>query len=66
MWQDSEAVVIDHLSYVVSDTEGDHTLIASDDFIKSNVIFGDKAIEVRSLLNNICAPFMEFYFCYYF
>ncbi|KAF3330185.1 dolichyl-diphosphooligosaccharide--protein glycosyltransferase subunit [Carex littledalei] len=51
--EDSEAVVIDHLSYAVSDTEGDHTLIASDNFIKSNVIFGDKAIEAPILFRGI-------------
>jgi oligosaccharyltransferase complex subunit beta len=52
-------VVIDHLSYAVSDTEGDHTLIASDNLIKSNVILGKKAIEVRSLqLISSVFPFM--------
>ncbi|XP_078180759.1 dolichyl-diphosphooligosaccharide-protein glycosyltransferase 48kDa subunit family protein [Carex rostrata] len=51
--EDSEAVVIDHLSYAVSDTEGDHTLIASDNFIKSSVIFGDKAIEAPILFRGI-------------
>lgn len=39
-------MVIDHTSYAVSETEGDHTLIASDSFINSNVILGDKKIEV--------------------
>ncbi|KAI3841014.1 hypothetical protein MKX03_018245 [Papaver bracteatum] len=34
--EDSEAMVIDHTSYAVSATDGDHTLIASDDFIKSD------------------------------
>ncbi|KAG7035106.1 Dolichyl-diphosphooligosaccharide--protein glycosyltransferase 48 kDa subunit [Cucurbita argyrosperma subsp. argyrosperma] len=34
--EDSAAVVIDHTSYAVSETEGDHTLIASDDLIKSD------------------------------
>jgi oligosaccharyltransferase complex subunit beta len=51
--EDPEAVVIDHLSYAVSDTEGDHTLIASDNIIKSNVIFGDKAIEAPILFRGI-------------
>ncbi|CAL9148618.1 unnamed protein product [Musa hybrid cultivar] len=38
-------MVIDHTSYAVSETEGDHTLISSDDFIKSDVILGDRMIE---------------------
>lgn len=50
-------MVIDHTSYAVSDTEGDHTVIASDDFIKSDVILGSKKIEVSILNNvNICCP----------
>lgn len=40
-------MVIDHTSYAVSETEGDHTLISSDDFIKSDVILGDRMIEVK-------------------
>ncbi|PON76882.1 Dolichyl-diphosphooligosaccharide--protein glycosyltransferase 48 kDa subunit [Parasponia andersonii] len=43
--EDASALVIDHSSYAVSDTEGDHTLIASDDFINSDVILGSKKIE---------------------
>ncbi|XWS68167.1 hypothetical protein CRYUN_Cryun04dG0068200 [Craigia yunnanensis] len=43
--EDPSAMVIDHTSYTVSETEGDHTLIASDDFIKSDVILGSKKIE---------------------
>lgn len=39
-------MVIDHTSFAVSETEGDHTLIASDDFIKSDVILGSNKIEV--------------------
>uniref|UniRef100_A0A2P2K1M5 Dolichyl-diphosphooligosaccharide--protein glycosyltransferase 48 kDa subunit n=1 Tax=Rhizophora mucronata TaxID=61149 RepID=A0A2P2K1M5_RHIMU len=42
--EDPSAMVIDHTSYAVSDTEGDHTLIASDDFVKSDVILGSKDI----------------------
>ncbi|KAB1199016.1 Dolichyl-diphosphooligosaccharide--protein glycosyltransferase 48 kDa subunit [Morella rubra] len=34
--EDPAAMVIDHTSYAVSETEGDHTLIASDNFIESN------------------------------
>ena len=40
-------MVIDHAGYAVSEAEGDHTLIASDDFIKSHVILGEKKIKVR-------------------
>lgn len=39
-------MVIDHTGYAVLETEGDHTLIASDDFIKSDVIVGSKKIDV--------------------
>ena len=46
--QDPSALVIDHSSYAVSDTEGDHTLIASDDFIKSDAILGSKKIEASA------------------
>ncbi|KAH7517876.1 hypothetical protein FEM48_Zijuj09G0110500 [Ziziphus jujuba var. spinosa] len=48
--EDSNALVIDHTSYAVSDTEGDHTLIASDDFINSNVILGSKKIEASDYI----------------
>lgn len=51
--EDPEAMVIDHISYAVSETEGDHTLIASDDFIKSNVILGEKKIEAPVLFRGI-------------
>jgi len=43
-------MVVDHSGYAVSATEGDHTLIASDDFIKSDVILGSKKIEASELL----------------
>lgn len=40
-------MAIDHTSYAVSETEGgDHTLIASDDLVHSEVILGSKKIEV--------------------
>lgn len=39
-------MVIDHTSYAVSQTDGDHTLLAADDFIQSDVILGNKKIEV--------------------
>lgn len=46
--QDPSAVVIDHGSYAVSGTEGDHTLIAADDFIQSDVLLGSTKIEVSA------------------
>lgn len=51
--EDSSSVVIDHISYAVSETEGDHTLIASDDFIKSDVILGSTEIEAPVLFKGI-------------
>ncbi|MCL7028639.1 hypothetical protein MKW94_023044 [Papaver nudicaule] len=51
--EDSEAKVVDHTSYAVSATDGDHTLIASDDFIKSDVILGSKKIEAPVLFQGI-------------
>lgn len=49
--KDFSAVVIDHTNYAVSETEGDHTLIASDDFIQSDVILGSTKIEVSCIIN---------------
>ncbi|KAF8405173.1 hypothetical protein HHK36_010073 [Tetracentron sinense] len=46
--EDPSAMVIDHTSNAVSDIEGDHTLIASDNFIQSDVILGSKKIEASS------------------
>nr|CAN69595.1 hypothetical protein VITISV_005658 [Vitis vinifera] len=51
--EDPSAMVIDHTSYAVSDTEGDHTLIASDDFIQSDVILGSTTIEAPVLYKGI-------------
>ncbi|KAH7520075.1 hypothetical protein FEM48_Zijuj08G0105300 [Ziziphus jujuba var. spinosa] len=51
--EDPSAVVIDHTSYAVSETEGDHTLIASDDFIQSDVILGQTKIEAPILFKGI-------------
>ncbi|XWS39833.1 hypothetical protein CRYUN_Cryun18bG0088400 [Craigia yunnanensis] len=51
--EDPLAMVIDHTSYAVSETEGDHTLIASDDFIKSDVILGSKKIDAPVLFQGI-------------
>lgn len=44
-------MVIDHKSYAISGTEGDHTLIASDDFIQSDVILGKTKIKVSFYLS---------------
>ena len=49
-------MVIDHTSFAVSDTEGDHTLIVSDNFIKSDVILGKEKIEASLDIVNICLP----------
>ncbi|PIA55632.1 hypothetical protein AQUCO_00700148v1 [Aquilegia coerulea] len=51
--EDSSAMVIDHTSYAVSGSEGDHILISSDDFINSNVILGNKMIEAPVLFKGI-------------
>ncbi|XP_019173145.1 PREDICTED: dolichyl-diphosphooligosaccharide--protein glycosyltransferase 48 kDa subunit-like [Ipomoea nil] len=51
--EDPSAVVIDHSSYAVSETEGDHTLIASDSFIESNVVLGSRKIEAPVLFKGI-------------
>jgi len=52
-------MVIDHAGYAVSEAEGDHTLIASDDLIKSDVILGEKKIKVRS-----CYLLIEIWYFY--
>lgn len=57
-------MVIDHTSYAVSNFEGDHTLIASDAFIESNVILGSKKMEASviyiSLFSFVClAKFVD-------
>ncbi|XP_022741269.1 dolichyl-diphosphooligosaccharide--protein glycosyltransferase 48 kDa subunit-like [Durio zibethinus] len=49
--EDSSAMVIDHKNYAISGTEGDHTLIACDDFIHSDVILGKPKIEVLKVLS---------------
>ncbi|XP_042463567.1 dolichyl-diphosphooligosaccharide--protein glycosyltransferase 48 kDa subunit-like [Zingiber officinale] len=51
--EDPAALVIDHTSYAVSETEGDHTLIASDIFIESTTILGDEKIEAPVLFRGI-------------
>ncbi|XP_008786131.2 dolichyl-diphosphooligosaccharide--protein glycosyltransferase 48 kDa subunit [Phoenix dactylifera] len=51
--EDSAAMVIDHTSYAVSEMEGDHTLITSDDLVQSDVILGDRKIEAPILFRGI-------------
>ncbi|XVF67392.1 hypothetical protein PTKIN_Ptkin10aG0117100 [Pterospermum kingtungense] len=51
--EDPLAMIIDHVSYAASETEGDHTLIASDDLIKSDVILGSKKIDAPVLFKGI-------------
>ena len=47
-------MVIDHKSYAVAETEGDHTLIAAADFIESDVLLGKKKIEASLFDLSIC------------
>ncbi|CAI9104471.1 OLC1v1003148C2 [Oldenlandia corymbosa var. corymbosa] len=51
--EDPGAVVIDHTSYAVSGTDGDHSLIAAGDFIKSAAILGSKTVEAPILFRGI-------------
>ncbi|GMI65976.1 DEFECTIVE GLYCOSYLATION [Hibiscus trionum] len=51
--EDSSAMVIDHKSYAISGTEGEHTLIVSDDFIQSDAILGETKIEAPVLFKGI-------------
>ncbi|XP_042000537.1 dolichyl-diphosphooligosaccharide--protein glycosyltransferase 48 kDa subunit-like [Salvia splendens] len=51
--EDPAAMVIDHTNHAVSETEGHHTLIASDDFINSEVILGSRKIEDPVLFKGI-------------
>ncbi|XP_028080627.1 dolichyl-diphosphooligosaccharide--protein glycosyltransferase 48 kDa subunit-like [Camellia sinensis] len=46
-------MVIDHTNYAVSDTEGDHTMIASDDFVQSDVMLGSAKMEAPVLFKGI-------------
>jgi hypothetical protein len=46
-------MVIDHMNYAVTDVEGDHTLIAGDDLIHSDVILGSEKIEVSTDAKNL-------------
>ncbi|XP_047071389.1 dolichyl-diphosphooligosaccharide--protein glycosyltransferase 48 kDa subunit isoform X2 [Lolium rigidum] len=51
--EDPEAMVIDHINYASTEVEGDHTLIAGDDLIQSDVILGSKKIEAPVLFRGI-------------
>ncbi|KAG9136907.1 hypothetical protein Leryth_020010 [Lithospermum erythrorhizon] len=51
--EDSASLVIDHTTYAVSSTEGDHTLIAADDFIQSDVILGTQKLQAPVLFKGI-------------
>ncbi|PSS30803.1 Dolichyl-diphosphooligosaccharide--protein like [Actinidia chinensis var. chinensis] len=51
--EDPSAMVIDHIGYALSDIEGDHTLVASDSFIQSDVILGSSKIEAPVLFKGI-------------
>lgn len=51
--EDPEAMVIDHINYASTESEGDHTLIAGDDLIQSDVILGSKKIEAPVLFRGI-------------
>ncbi|KAF5736066.1 hypothetical protein HS088_TW14G00200 [Tripterygium wilfordii] len=51
--EDPSAKVIDHKCYAVSENDGDHTLIASDSFIQSDVILGKSKIEAPILFRGI-------------
>ncbi|XP_019085472.1 PREDICTED: dolichyl-diphosphooligosaccharide--protein glycosyltransferase 48 kDa subunit-like [Camelina sativa] len=47
-------MVIDHTSFSVSDdVDGDHTLIAADDLVKSDVILGKAKIEAPVLFTGV-------------
>ncbi|CAN1224902.1 Dolichyl-diphosphooligosaccharide--protein glycosyltransferase 48 kDa subunit, partial [Linum perenne] len=51
--EEPSAMVIDHQSYAVSEIDGEHTLIAADEFIKSDVILGKTKIEAPVLFKGI-------------
>ncbi|KAK4803953.1 hypothetical protein SAY86_003770 [Trapa natans] len=51
--EDPVAMVIDHVNYANPENEGDHTMIASDNFIKSDIILGSAKIEAPVLFQGI-------------
>lgn len=51
--EDPSSMVIDHRNYAISDVQGDHTLIAADDFLQSDVILGKTKIEAPVLFRGI-------------
>ncbi|WCJ39065.1 Dolichyl-diphosphooligosaccharide--protein glycosyltransferase 48 kDa subunit [Euphorbia peplus] len=46
-------MVIDHTNFAVLHTEADHTLIASSDFVESDIILGNAKIEAPVLFKSI-------------
>ncbi|GMH27846.1 hypothetical protein Nepgr_029689 [Nepenthes gracilis] len=46
---DPAALVVDHNSYAVSNSEGEHILMATDDFVQPDAILGNKKIEAPVL-----------------
>ncbi|GAV76767.1 DDOST_48kD domain-containing protein [Cephalotus follicularis] len=51
--EDPSTVVVDHGSYAVSESDGDHTLIVSNDFIRSDVMLGETEIQAPVLFEGI-------------
>ncbi|XP_010425395.2 PREDICTED: dolichyl-diphosphooligosaccharide--protein glycosyltransferase 48 kDa subunit-like [Camelina sativa] len=51
--EDSSAMLIDHTSFSVFDVDGNHTLIAADDLVKSDVILGKAKIEAPVLFRGV-------------
>ncbi|WCJ30974.1 Dolichyl-diphosphooligosaccharide--protein glycosyltransferase 48 kDa subunit [Euphorbia peplus] len=51
--EDPSAMVIDHTNFAVSHAEADHTLIASSDFVESEIILGSAKIEAPVLFKGI-------------
>jgi oligosaccharyltransferase complex subunit beta len=51
--EDTSAMVIDHTGYSVSGSSGDHTLLAADDIIQSDVLVGSTKIEAPVLYKGI-------------
>ncbi|XP_078433063.1 dolichyl-diphosphooligosaccharide-protein glycosyltransferase 48kDa subunit family protein [Wolffia australiana] len=51
--EDPASMVVDHVGYAVSQTDLDHTLVASDDFIQSEAILGSEKIKAPVLFRGI-------------
>ncbi|MQM17051.1 hypothetical protein Taro_050017 [Colocasia esculenta] len=50
---DPAALVIDHIGHAISQSDVDHTLIAGDEFIKSDVILGPEKIKAPVLFRGV-------------